>query len=213
MKLYLSSYFFGNNPSILAHLVGANKKAAVIANSTDFLTHSERAERVQAEIKSLSNLGLQPEELDLREYFGTSKDIGKKLSEYGLLWLRGGNVFVLRRAMAQSGFDEVIHPLLERGEIVYGGYSAGACVITPNLHGLDLVDDPNIVPDGYKSEVIWQGLGIVDFAIAPHYRSDHPESAQVEKITEYFKEHDILYKTLPDGEVIVINGDDERIIS
>lgn len=194
-------------------MVGTNKKAAVIANSIDLLNDSERRERVQAEIKTLSDLGFQPEELDLRDYFYSSEDIGQKLAEYGLLMFRGGNVFLLRRAMAQSGFDKVIRPLLQKNEIVYSGYSAGACIVAPDLHGLDLVDNPNIVPDGYKPEIIWKGIGLVDFAIAPRYHSDHHEAAAVEQIATYFEEHDIPYNTLPAGEVIAISGDNQKIIS
>lgn len=211
MKLYLSSYYYGNYPNILTRLVGTNKKAAVIANSIDFLDDSGRDERVNYEINALTELGFQAEELDLRDYFDSHKDIEQKLSEYGLLWLRGGNVFVLRRAMAQSGFDKVIFSLLKKNKIVYGGYSAGACVITPDLHGLELADDPNIVPEGYKSKIIWEGLGLVGFSIAPRYKSDHTEAEKVAKITDYFVEHNILYKTLHSGEVIVINGDKEEI--
>ncbi len=213
MKLYLSSYYLGNPTQILQDMVGQNKRAAVIANSIDFLTGSERSQRVGAEIATLRELGFQSEELDLRNYFDSSEGLKQKLSEYGLLMLRGGNVFVLRRALAQSGFDEIIAPLLKEDKLVYAGYSAGACVVAPDLRGLELADDPNIIPDGYNPEIIWQGLGLVDFAIAPKYNSDNPEAAAVEHITDYFNEHNVLFKVLPAGEVIVIDGENQKIIS
>ena len=213
MKLYLSSYYLGNPTRTLQNMVGANKKAAVIANSIDFLTDAKRHERVEAEIDTLRSLGFKPEELDLRNYFDTPEGLEQKLSKYGLVMLRGGNVFVLRRALAQSGFDKIIRPLLVETELVYCGYSAGACVATPDLRGLELADDPNIIPDGYNPEIIWQGLGLVDFAIAPRYNSDNPEAAAVKQIAEYLNEHNVSFKTLPAGEVIVIDGEIQKTIS
>jgi dipeptidase E len=188
MKLYLSSFRLGSDPNLLSAIVGdKNRKAAVIANAIDFHAGTERSQRVQAEIGALSELGFEPEEVDLRDYFNNGdKDLESKLSEYGLLWLRGGNAFILRRAMVQSGFDQAIRKLFAKDEVVYGGYSAGICVLTPDLHGIELIDDPNVVPKGYDSEVIWEGMGLVDFAIVPHYRSDHPESAAVEEVVAYY---------------------------
>lgn len=213
MKLYLSSFRLGNDPNLLSAIVGdKNRKAAVIANAIDFHTNAERSQRVQAEIAALSELGFEPEEVDLRDYFNGDKDLEKKLSEYGLLWLRGGNAFILRRAMVQSGFDEAIRNLFAKDEVVYGGYSAGICVLTPDLHGIELVDDPNDVPKGYDSEIIWEGMGLVDFAIAPHYQSDHPESPAIEKVVDYFKKHNIPYKALKDGQVILANNYETKIV-
>jgi dipeptidase E len=213
MKLYLSSFRLGSDPNLLSAIVGdKNRKAAVIANAIDFHAGSERSQRVQAEIEALSKLGFEPEEVDLRDYFNGKKDLESKLSEYGLVWLRGGNAFILRRAMVQSGFDQAIRNLFAKDEVVYGGYSAGICVLTPDLHGIELVDDPNVVPKGYDSEVIWEGMGLVDFAIAPHYRSDHPESAAIEEVVEYYKKHEVPYKALRDGQVILANNYEVKIV-
>jgi dipeptidase E len=114
--------------------------------------------------------------------------------------------------MVQSGFDQAIRSLFAKDEVVYGGYSASICVLTPDLHGIELVDNPNVVPKGYDSEVIWEGMGLVDFAIVPHYRSDHPESAAIEKVVDYFKKHNIPYKALHDGQVILANNYEVKVV-
>lgn len=212
MKLYLSSFRLGNDPGLLAALIGNNKRAVVIANSVDFLDKPERQTKVLAEIDALRGLGLEPEELDLRNYFDKPNELELKMADYGLLWLRGGNAFILRRAMAQSGFDNALRKLFEKDEVVYGGYSAGICVITPDMHGIDLVDDPNVVPGGYKPEIIWEGMGLVDFSIAPHYQSEHPESEMIEEVVSYFKKHDMTYRALHDGEVILVNNYEVRTV-
>ncbi|MEK7517507.1 MAG: Type 1 glutamine amidotransferase-like domain-containing protein [Patescibacteria group bacterium] len=204
MKLYLSSYRIGNDPKKLIELFSANKKAAVIANAMDFLEKSERDKNVKQEIDDLTKLGLIPEELDLRNYFNESKDLNNKLNTYGLVWVRGGNTFILRRAMEQSGFDKLLRKKIKDPDFVYAGYSAGACVISPTLYGLELVDNPHRIPAKYKSKVTWNGVGIIDFFIVPHYRSNHQESHLVEKVVKYYIQKRMQFKTLRDGEVIVI---------
>jgi dipeptidase E len=184
--------------------VGANKRTAVICNAIDSLNETERDERVKRELKAMTNLGFQPEEFDLRDYFSKPDKIREVLSQFGLLWIRGGNVFILRKAMALSGFDKVIRVLLDM-DIVYAGYSATCCVAGPTLHGIELCDDVNLVPEGYPLETIWGGLNLINYSIAPHYKSNHPESPMIDKVVGYFEHNAMSYKTLHDGEVIIIN--------
>ena len=213
MRLFLSSYKLGNKPDELLALVGNNKRTAIIMNSQDAKTPESRAERLQQEIDALTALGLQPEELDLRQYFGKSADLKEIVKDFGLVWVRGGNVFVLRKAFKQSGFDEIITELLDNDQIAYGGYSAGVCVLAPSLHGVELVDPKGETAEGYDTEVVWDGLGILGYAVAPHYKSDHPESDDINKCVEYFADNHILFKTLRDGEIIVINDETEKIVA
>lgn len=214
MRLYLSSYKFGNFTDELVKLVEDNKKVAVIGNSRDWSEDRQRATKgLQEQIKTFESLGFSAEELDLKKYFGKSEALKKYLSQFGLVWVLGGNTFVLKRAYEQSGFDLIIKEMLTKDKIVYGGYSAGVVILSPSMRGLEIVDDPNIVPEGYAPEFNWQGLGLVDYSIAVHYRSDHPESELVEKEVEYLAKNKIPYKTLRDGEVIVTDGDKETILT
>lgn len=204
MKLYLSSFRLGNNPERLVKLLSRNKKTAVIANAVDEATEQDRKLGIERELNDLHSLGLNAEELDLRDYFGKKEELKQHLNEYGLLWIRGGNTFVLRRAMYESGFDEALKEKMTYDKAsVYAGYSAAICVLAPTLKGLEFVDDPQIVPVGYKPEIIWDGLGVLNYSIAPHYRSDHPESRAVEKLVQYFTQHKMPFKPLHDGEVII----------
>lgn len=205
MKMYLSSYRLGDNPQQLVDLVGSNKKSAVIANSRD-IDQNNHKEGVIREIDNLKSLGFLPEEVDLRDYFGKPEELSKKLTEFGMLWILGGNTFILRRAFKESGMDNWLITQKNNKELVYAGYSAGVCVLSPTLKGLETVDDPNIVPEGYKKEVIWEGLGLINFAFAPHYKSNHPESEMVNKEVEYYTQNHIEFKALHDGEVIVIDN-------
>ena len=106
--------------------------------------------------------------------------------------------------MKLSGFDNILQEYhRQKVNKIYGGYSAGICFLTPNLAGIDLVDEPIcIYPEIQK--IVWQGLGILNYSIAPHYKSDHPDSSLITKSVEYFIKNKILFKVLEDGEVIVI---------
>jgi dipeptidase E len=210
MRLYLSSFRLGNQPAKFVALVKENKKVALIINACD---HKEgREARLEGEITDLKSIGLLPEEIDLRNYFGKSNELREKMKEYGATWIRGGNVFILKRAYEQSGFDVIITDMVVKDEIVYAGYSAGVCIAAPDLHGTEIVDDPNIVPEGYQPEFSWNGLGFLSYATSVHYKSDHPESIDVEKEVAYFQAHSIPFKTLRDGEAILIHGTKEEIL-
>lgn len=212
MKLYLSSYGLGNQPEKLQKLVGDNKLTAVIVNALDWADDEKRSDRLEQSKAELASLGFEPEELDLRDYFGKPEELSQQLAKYGLLWIRGGNVFLLRRAMKQSGFDESIQDLVKSEAIVYAGFSAGSCAATPNLHGIEFVDDMYLGAEGYESGIIWEGLNFVPYSIAPHYRSDHAESEAIEETVKYFQEQNMPYKALHDGEAIYVHGDREEVV-
>lgn len=47
-------------------------------------------------------------------------------------------------------------------------------------------------------------MNILDYALVPHYKSEHPESEDVDKIIAYMIDSKIPFKALRDGEVIII---------
>lgn len=91
----------------------------------------------------------------------------------------------------------------DNNELIYGGYSAGVCVLSPSLKGLDIIDDPNLSIEGYKDDVVWEGVGLIDFSFAPHFESNHPASAGVAKEVDYYKARNIKFKALHDGDIII----------
>jgi dipeptidase E len=212
MRLYLSSYLWGNQPERLFDMLGDNKHVAVITNASDQFPEGGIFERLKPDQAYLAEMGLSSERLDLREYFHDQKKLEDDIKEFGLVWVKGGNAFVLSRAYAQSGLDKLLPKLLEEDRLVYGGYSAGVCVMGPTLKGIELVDDPTVVPEGYNSEIIWEGLNAVPYVIAPHFKSDHPETELIDKSIAYFEEHSIPYKALHDGEAILIDGSQQYTI-
>jgi dipeptidase E len=214
MKLYLSSFGLGDNPKELKKLVDKhshNNKVAYIANALDFSTNLiRRMQSVNRDISDLKEIGLDPEEIDLRDYFGKKSakaDLQKRLSKFGTIYVTGGNVFILRRAMQESGLDEILKSYRDQPKkypkTVYAGSSTGACVLSTSLEGLELVDEPDYDPEGYNKQRLNQGLGFINYSIAPHFRSDHPEAQAINSVVKYYMDNKVLFKALRDGEVIV----------
>ena len=203
MKYYLSSYEIGNETEKLKTLVPKGK-IGYIPNARDFTgaDPERRAKRNENDMGSLRKLGLEVEMLNLHDYFGKRDELKKKLEELGAIFISGGNVFVLRQAMKLSGLDEILKEIKDTN-FLYAGYSAAGCVLAPSLKGMDIVD-PLDTPYDEQKEILWDGLGFVDFRFMPHWDSNHPESADIDKEIEYCKENNIQYKAIRDGEVIVI---------
>jgi dipeptidase E len=204
MKYYLSSYELGNEADRLKALA-AKGKIGYIPNARDFTgaDPKRKADRNTSDMNSLRELGLQVELIDLRDYFGKQHELKEKLEELGAIFISGGNVFVLRQAMKLSGLDEVLEELQDHEDFLYAGYSAAGCVLAQNLKMYEIVDKVD-APYIEQKEVIWEGLGVVDWAFMPHWDSNHPESADIEKEIAYCKKNDISYRAIRDGEVIIL---------
>lgn len=205
MRLYLSSYRLGNHPEKLVELSGQGR-VAIVGNALDFIPDDAR-QKYEAEVydprAEFDALGMRTQDLDLRLYFGNPQGLRNALRGIDLVWVLGGNAFLLMRALRRSGFPEIIREMLVADTISYGGFSAGAVVATPTLRGIELMDDPYQLADGYPKEVDWEGMGLVDFSIVPHYRSEHPEAPAAGKAVAYMEANDLPYRALSDGEVFV----------
>lgn len=211
MRLYLASYRFGDTFPELLRMAGPGARVAVVSNATDFLPAESReayARTVFDPIAHLRDHGLDAHDLDLRRYFRRAEALVEVLEAVDLVWAVGGNAFLLRRAMRQSGFDAIVPGLVWADRLIYGGWSAGACVAAPSLRGIELMDDPTVLAEGYDPEPVWEGLGLIDGAVVPHYRSDHPEAGAAELAAAWMREHRIPHRTLRDGDVLVQNGED-----
>jgi dipeptidase E len=205
--MYLSSFRLGNHPEYLVSLAEPGRRAAVIANAMDDEPDEMREAGVRRELDALSELGIEAAELDLRMYFGQPERLARDLRTYGLVWARGGNVFMLRYSLAASGGDDILRRLLDEDALVYGGYSAGPCLLGPTLRGFEIADDPTAVESTYARPPVWDGLQILDYVIVPHVDSpDHPETERCGAIANRYRAEGIPHRTLRDGQAIVVDG-------
>lgn len=210
MRLYLSSYRTQETAGHLLDLAGGPCRAVVISNALDMIPLAERqayARKIHDPVVELRDAGLDAADLDLRDYFANPAALERDLADVGLVWAVGGNAFLLRRALRQSGLDEILTRRLADDSLAYGGWSAGACVAGSTLRGLHLMDAPELITPGYDREVIWDGMGLVDFAIVPHFASDHAEAQAADRAAAYLAAGAIPHRTLRDGQVILRRGD------
>lgn len=70
MRLYLSSQRVGSTPEELVKLFTSRTRIALIANGAYLDDLAKQRDRVDSELAELRGIGLDPAELDLRDYFG-----------------------------------------------------------------------------------------------------------------------------------------------
>lgn len=209
MRLFLSSDGLSAFPERLIDLVGEGGRILVTENALDNVgaDYVARYKVLVYDIfKDLTDRGFDVEPLDLRTYFKNNDGLADRIDQAEMVFATGGNTFLLRRAMRQSGLDDLLLDRLAADKIVYGGWSAGACIASPSLKGIELCDDPHDVTADYNPAVIWNGLGLVPYSIVPHYKSEHPESAVMEQEVAYLRAHGVPYETLADGDVVIVDG-------
>lgn len=206
MKLYLGSKHV-QFPNALKQLVGVQPKKAIVrvsVNAFDNYPENRRLEHINTLVSSIEGVGYSCEMLDLREYANKKKKLREVLRGANLLWVSGGNVFYLRYVMELCGLDKILSDLLKNG-LVYGGDSAGAAVLGPNMHGLDLLDDPAEAP-----VVLFEGLGITPFIVLPHWGNERYNN-EIKDSYEELIEHNKEVVRISDSQACVVDGDSRKI--
>ena len=204
MRLYLSSHQLGDHPEAFTGLVRGRGRGWVIMNAFDGAEPEIRRRETERQVTSLADVGLEARELDLRTH--DAESLSAKFGQPDFLWVRGGNVFTLRMALARSGADSIIADRLRADELVYAGFSAGACVLAPSLLGLEECDSTENALSIYGA-VEFDGLSILDRPFLPHLGSpQHPESEALTRVAAVYAQEGKPYWALRDGQALVING-------
>ncbi len=204
MKKYLSSFRIWDHWDKLLEMFWNNNKVAYICSALDHCKKEERDSYMQNDLDSLNSLWLNAEALDLRDFFWKSNNLCKKIKDYDWVFVSWWNTFILAQAYKLSWFWKLMQEYEIQGHnFVYAWYSAWVCILSPSLKWLDIVDDPNIHPYKELQETIWEWLSIIPYTFSPHYDSDHPESADIEKEIQYCIDNKILFKALRDWEVLI----------
>lgn len=153
---------------------------------------------VKAATDEIEKLGMSWEEIELKN---EDKDsLYKKLKEFDVIYVNGGNTFYLLDWVRKSGFDQIIKKLLGEGKI-YIGVSAGSILAGTNIEisGWDATWDKNVV--GLKDLT---GLNLVPFVISPHFTE-----AERKVLEEKSKETDYSVWAITDKQAVLV--DDEKV--
>lgn len=205
MRLFLSSWDPQGIPREVRSIVGPNLRCAVVVNACDAYNRSARDDVRDRALRDLGALGFEVHELDLRDHSDDDRGLTKQLATCGMVWVTGGNAFVLRSAIRRSGFEAAIPRLLDTTQLVYGGSSAGSVVAGASLRGVELVDpvaDLELIGAG---EPIWEGLGLVDFTIAPHYESVGSMREGIDAMVLDLQRRRAPYRALKDGQSLIFD--------
>ncbi len=208
MKLFLSStslpgklkekfYLFVGKPA-------EEISVALFENAADIYPPEKRG-FVERNYQELQEANLKITKLSLKDYIDQPAALQEALSSFDVIWFGGGNTFYLRYMMKISGFDQIAHSLLGQG-VIYAGGSAGAIVAGPILNHFDAIDEPN-----QATEVIWQGLGLIDFIPLPHWNTPKFQSG-LEKLRDDLLPYNKELAIITDEQAIVVENDSWKII-
>lgn len=209
MKLFLSSLAISSSqlPAFM-ELIGkenpSDVKLALIENAADMYVEEKKGWMYENRA-AITSHEFQVDLIDLKEYTNMKEQLLAELKKADAIWLGGGNTYYLRWILRETGADEMIKHLISDGK-VYGGGSAGAIIAGPTLKCIEPIDDPEKAP-----EVIYEGLGLTDVAVVPHWGNEkYAETiSEVERNLQYagFKtEH------ISDEQALVIDGDSQELV-
>lgn len=193
MRTYLSSYRFGRRASALTYAGG---RALIVMNALD--EYERRMLSWDREVNDLAQLGYRSEELDLRDYWRSpAGPLHRRLDNVDLIWVVGGNAFVLARAATEAGLAAA---LTESSNLTYAGYSAGACLTSIDLRGIDRMDDQNSCPPAYSMDMPAHTLRLTSTRVVPHAGSEEADVAAA-----HLRMRKLEFFELADGEDVFLD--------
>jgi dipeptidase E len=213
MRLFISSYRAGRHDTDLRKLLGKINKVAVITNAKDYKSPKERQIKVRESFDWFRSIDLQPVEIDLRPYFHR-QGAEIQLAKHHFIWLAGGNVFLLRRALKYSGLDKYLGDAVRKNEVILGGESAGAIIMGPTLEYSEMdtdEDSPSFIPAAYDKKIIWEGFDFITYVPVPHYQ-DPDYGSEIDGYIRRLKHNNIPYKAMTNDQAIIIDGFEQKLL-
>jgi dipeptidase E len=199
-RLLLASYGVGALPE-LAEGNAEGLRFAFVPTAAG--PDAEAKEWVQADRRQLEVFGCEVSTLDLA---GVEVDeVAAALRGVDGVFLTGGNSYLLLWHARRSGFAELVPPLVESGDLLYVGTSAGAMVAGPDLAPAANLDNRREVPE-LESSV---ALGLVSFTVLPH--DNYPEARAIHD--EIVVAHPAFqFIRLADGRAVLVRGDAVEVV-
>lgn len=183
-SLFLLSKGFENDSLKAAfldfiNLAPARQRIAVIPNATN--KKSKQVKKTQKAKGQFAEMGLDSSLVDL---FDITQTDPQGLHAYDIIYILGGNPFVLLDHLKQTGTDSVLIRLAQEGKILMG-YSAGALILGPNLELMNEVD--SLLGFNEMGLQNLDCLGLYDFVMFPHFEDF---TSQVEGLAEVISHYE-----------------------
>lgn len=145
MKLLLLSWGAGAVPEFLARHVDRPAEQLRIGMIDDAARiHGEQNFSIY-ERERLVEFGYRVRTVTLRT-LGSAGEFAGILDELDVIYVCGGETFVLLEALERHGLREVLIERVRTG-LPYIGLSAGAVIVGPSAEPVELLDDPALAPE------------------------------------------------------------------
>lgn len=206
MKLFLSSA--GLQPETtekFLKLLGKSPKETRVCFIATASKPEEDKWYIDQDKKRLSELGFGYEELDLEEE--NEKSLDKKLKNFDVIFVEGGNTFYLLKYAKKSGFGNTLKRFLDNGG-VYLGVSAGTIIMGKNIKSSQIYYD--LAGQGDKNIVDLKDLTGLDFV--PYIFCVHINKKDINIIKDYATETSYPIVCLSDSQALLVNGKDIEIV-
>lgn len=128
---------------------------------------------------------------------------GKDLSQYGIIYVCGGNTFKLLKFAKKANLGSSIRELLNRGG-TYIGVSAGSIILGPSI---EIAGEVN--PD--QNEVALEdlaGFGITDLIVLPHYSSELEQD-----VDRFEKRYSVKVERITNSQAILVENGKQTLLS
>ncbi|WP_216693352.1 Type 1 glutamine amidotransferase-like domain-containing protein [Dietzia psychralcaliphila] len=208
MNLLLLSLGVGAVPDFIAEHVARPAPAVRIGYLNDAASPYAGAEFVAAERAQLSDLGYVLTDITAAD-FGDAGAFASALDGVDVLYVAGGNTFVLLAALRRHGADAVLVDRVRAG-LPYIGSSAGSVITGPSIEPISLMDDPSAAPDLADRS----GLGLVETVVIPHADGALPPypPALIARLKDTYGS-DYPLTCVNDDQALLVESETPRLIS
>lgn len=176
-RLYLSSNLYSVASDIGQRILEQTKNKKLVFIST--ASEGEKGDKswLEADRQALFEAGF--EVLDFTLTDRTQEQVAAVLEGVGSVCVAGGNVYYLLEKIRQSGFDQLVSQLVQKG-LIYIGSSAGSIVAGPSIE--TALDDRKITPELTD----YTGLNLTDMSVRPHWGSDRFQKKYKREMTQLY---------------------------
>lgn len=207
MSLLLLSLGVGAVPNFIAANVRSSAAGIRIAYLDDAARPYAGEDFVAAERQQLADLGYSLVDVSAAG-FADPASFAAAIDSCHVLYVAGGNTFVLLAALRRAGADAVIVERVRAG-MPYIGSSAGSIVAGTSIEPVSLMDDPAEAPD----LISHAGLALVDAVVVPHADGALPPYPPelIASIAETYAD-DYALTFLRDDQALLVADGESRVI-
>lgn len=163
-SVFLSSYFT-EVKDLFVDYIKNNHKNRIVTFIPTAAIPEEYKFHVTSDMNALKDCGFEIEILDIS--VTDENTIKNQINKNDFLFVSGGNTFYLLQELKRKNADIMIIDFINENR-TYIGSSAGSIILTKDIKYIEKMDNKAVAKDLTNN----RGLGIIDFYLLPHYKSE-----------------------------------------